>query len=65
MTRIGILFSGRGSNMAALLDAAAQPGFPGQVAICLTNVADAPGLLLAQAQGDGTKLSGVSRKACV
>lgn len=51
MTKLGILFSGRGSNMAALLDAAASPGFPGQVAVALCNVADAPGLQLARERG--------------
>jgi phosphoribosylglycinamide formyltransferase-1 len=51
VTKLAILFSGRGSNMGALLDAAAQPGFPGEVAVCLTNVADAPGLQLAQSKG--------------
>jgi formyltetrahydrofolate-dependent phosphoribosylglycinamide formyltransferase len=56
MTRIGILFSGRGSNMGALLDAAQAPGFPGEVAVCLTNVPDAPGLELAQSKGATTSI---------
>ena len=51
MTRVGVLFSGRGSNMAALLDAAATPGFPAQVAIVLSNQPHAPGLTLAAARG--------------
>ena len=51
MIRVGILFSGRGSNMAALLDAAAAPGFPGQIAAALCNVPDAPGLDVARARG--------------
>jgi phosphoribosylglycinamide formyltransferase-1 len=51
MSKVGILFSGRGSNMGALLAAAAEPGFPGQVVVCLSNVADAPGLDLAKAHG--------------
>lgn len=37
--------------MAALLDAAAEPGFPGEVAVALCNVPDAPGLELARARG--------------
>lgn len=54
MTRIGIMFSGRGSNMAALLDAAAAPGFPARVALALTHNPDAPGLALAAARGAET-----------
>ncbi|GAC1481078.1 MAG: phosphoribosylglycinamide formyltransferase [Acetobacteraceae bacterium] len=46
MTRVGILFSGRGSNMQALLAAASVPGFPAQVVVALANVPDAPGLAL-------------------
>jgi phosphoribosylglycinamide formyltransferase-1 len=55
LTRIGILFSGRGSNMAALLQQAAAPGFPGEIAVALCNVADAPGLDVARAHGIATR----------
>ena len=55
MTRFAILFSGRGSNMAALLEAAAQPGFPAQPVLALCNVADAPGIALARAHGVETR----------
>ena len=51
MTPIGILFSGRGSNMEALLDAAAAPGFPGRVVVALGNVPEAAGLALAEGRG--------------
>lgn len=44
MTRIAILFSGRGSNMEALLEAAAVPGFPARPVLALCNVPGAPGL---------------------
>jgi phosphoribosylglycinamide formyltransferase 1 len=37
--------------MAALLDAAAAPGFPGRVVVALCNVPDAPGLALARGRG--------------
>ena len=47
MNRIAILFSGRGSNMEALLRAAAAPDFPGRVVLALSNVTDAPGMALA------------------
>jgi phosphoribosylglycinamide formyltransferase 1 len=42
--RIAILISGRGSNMAALLAAAADPAYPASVVLVLSNRADAPGL---------------------
>lgn len=49
--RTAILISGRGSNMAALVEAAAQPGFPAEVALVLSNRADAAGLDFARARG--------------
>ncbi len=49
--RVGILISGRGSNMASLLAAAAQPHYPASVALVLSNRADAAGLETARAQG--------------
>ncbi|MBC8242393.1 MAG: phosphoribosylglycinamide formyltransferase [Alphaproteobacteria bacterium] len=47
--KIAILISGRGSNMAALIEACQVEGFPAEVALVLSNRADAPGLTLAQA----------------
>lgn len=49
--RVAILISGRGSNMAALLRAAAVPGYPATIALVLANRADAAGLAVAQAAG--------------
>ena len=49
MSRVGILFSGRGSNMGALLAAAAAPGFPGQIVLAVGNVPGAGGFDLAAA----------------
>lgn len=50
--RIGILISGRGSNMAALVEAArAGPAFPAEPALVLSNRADAPGLAFAASHG--------------
>jgi len=49
--RVAILISGRGSNMAALLRAAAVPGYPATIALVLSNRADAAGLAVAQAVG--------------
>ncbi len=49
--RVAVLISGRGSNMAALLDAAAKPGYPAEVALVLSNRPDAAGLDHARARG--------------
>jgi phosphoribosylglycinamide formyltransferase 1 len=50
--RIGILISGRGSNMAALVEAAlADPAFPAEPALVLSNRADAAGLEFASSHG--------------
>jgi phosphoribosylglycinamide formyltransferase 1 len=49
--RTAVLISGRGSNMAALLAAAADPAFPAEIVLVLSNRADAAGLEHARAQG--------------
>lgn len=49
--RVGILISGRGSNMRALIDAARDPGYPAEIAIVVSNVAGAGGLAVASAAG--------------
>jgi phosphoribosylglycinamide formyltransferase-1 len=49
--RVGILISGRGSNMVALLRAAAEPDFPAEIALVLSNRPEAPGLDLARCAG--------------
>lgn len=50
-TRTAVLISGRGSNMAALLAAAADPAYPAEIVLALSNRADAAGLEHARAQG--------------
>ena len=50
MKRVGILISGRGSNMAALI-AAARDDFPARIVLVVSNEPDAPGLALARAAG--------------
>jgi phosphoribosylglycinamide formyltransferase-1 len=47
--RVAILISGRGSNMAALIRAAATQHFPAEIALVISNRADAAGLEKAQA----------------
>jgi phosphoribosylglycinamide formyltransferase 1 len=44
MPNVGVLISGRGSNLQALLDAAAAGELGGRVALVISNVAEAPGL---------------------
>lgn len=42
--RVAILISGRGSNMAALIEAAKAPDYPAQIVGVFSNKPDAPGL---------------------
>jgi phosphoribosylglycinamide formyltransferase 1 len=49
--RVAILISGRGSNMAALIEAAKAPGFPAEIVVVISNRADAGGLEKAAAHG--------------
>ncbi len=37
--KIGVLVSGRGSNLQALLDAAAAPDYPAEIALVISNIA--------------------------
>lgn len=54
--KVAILISGRGSNMAALIEAAADPAFPAEIALVLSNRPDAAGLSRAAATGIATKV---------
>ena len=49
--RVAILISGRGSNMAALIEAATANDFPAKIAVVISNRADAGGLAKADASG--------------
>lgn len=63
---VGILISGRGSNMAALIEAAAAPDYPALIAVVIANRADAAGLTRARAAGVATEVvpsAGVPRAA--
>ena len=42
--KVGVLISGRGSNLQALIDAAADPTYPAEIALVISNRADAVGL---------------------
>ena len=54
--RVGVLISGRGSNMQALLDAAQDPAFPAEIVAVLSNREDAAGL-------GGARTAGVPAEA--
>jgi phosphoribosylglycinamide formyltransferase-1 len=49
--RVAILISGRGSNMAALIEAARDENFPAEIALVVSNNPDAGGLAIARAAG--------------
>ena len=51
MLKIGVLISGRGSNLQSLIDACAQPGFPAQIACVISNKAGVQGLERASTAG--------------
>ena len=54
--RVAILISGRGSNMASLIDAAKAADYPAQIALVFSNVETAKGLETARAAGIATKV---------
>ena len=47
--RVGVLISGRGSNMAALVRATQEPGFPAEIVLVISDKVGAPGLVRAMA----------------
>ncbi len=49
--KVGVLISGRGSNLAALIEAAKAADYPAEVGCVVSNKADAPGLAIAAAAG--------------
>ncbi len=49
--RVGVLISGRGSNLSSLIEAARAPGFPAEIVLVISNKADAFGLVRARDAG--------------
>jgi phosphoribosylglycinamide formyltransferase 1 len=49
--RVAVLISGRGSNMASLIEAAKAPDYPAEIALVISNRPDAAGLALAAGAG--------------
>lgn len=54
--RVAVLISGRGSNMAALIEACRRPDFPAEIVLVISNKPDAKGLETAAAAGIATKV---------
>lgn len=54
--KVAILISGRGSNMAALIEATKATDYPAEITVVVSNVADAPGLAIARQAGVPTSV---------
>src|SRR5476649_2744132 len=54
--RVAVLISGRGSNMAALIEAAKDKDYPAEIALVVSNRPDAGGLVTARAAGIATEV---------
>lgn len=55
-TRCVVLISGRGSNLSAILKAAAAPDYPAEIVAVISNKEDAKGLMLAKEAGVATEV---------
>ena len=53
--RVGVLISGHGSNLQALIEAAQAPGYPAEIVLVISNVPGAQGLARAEAAGIPTR----------
>ena len=54
--KLGVLISGRGSNLQALIASCADPSFPAEIVIVVSNKSDAKGLDHARAAGIATSV---------
>jgi phosphoribosylglycinamide formyltransferase 1 len=54
--RVGVLISGRGSNLGSLMEAQRAPDYPAEIVLVLSNKADALGLARAKEAGIATKV---------
>jgi phosphoribosylglycinamide formyltransferase-1 len=66
--RVGVLISGRGSNMVSLAEAAQAPDYPAEIALVVSNIPDVAGLERARGFGIATatvdhRLFGKDREA--
>ena len=53
--RVGVLISGRGSNLGALIEAAKAPDYPAEIVLVISNVPGAQGLARAEEAGISTR----------
>ncbi|HWM31180.1 MAG TPA: phosphoribosylglycinamide formyltransferase [Methyloceanibacter sp.] len=53
--RVGVLISGRGSNLQALIEATQAPDYPAEIVLVISNVPGAQGLARAEAAGIPTR----------
>ena len=49
--KLGVLFSGRGTNLGALIEACKDEDYPAEIAIAISNNPDAEGIAIAEAAG--------------
>ncbi len=54
--KVGVLISGRGSNMQALIEAASDPAYPAEIVLVISNRAEAQGLERAAEAGIATQV---------
>ena len=54
--KVGVLISGPGTNLSALIEASARPEFPAEIVLVISNVADAAGLAHAGEAGIATRI---------
>ena len=54
--RVAVLISGRGSNLTALIEAAASPDYPAEIVVVISSRQDAPGLEVASSTGIRTAI---------
>src|SRR5215472_3080381 len=54
--RVGVFISGRGSNLQALIEACAAPAYPAEIALVVSNRAEAAGLARAAAAGIASEI---------
>jgi len=59
--KVGVLISGRGSNLKALIEGCSEADYPAEIVLVISNVADAAGLEHARRAGIPAKV--VSHKA--
>lgn len=59
--RVGVLISGRGSNLVSLAEAAQAPGYPAEIALVISNIPDVAGL--ERARGFGIATATVDHRA--